>query len=571
MIHRGSLLLGVGCAVAQVIVGGVTETSAHFCIWDTQVELSIAHWIGRRYSAAEPPICVTIDSLTPGTQYAYEVRLSTGKMVTGSFRTPPFYPLRVAFLSCHDLIPASRDQKALYGVIARYQPHLIVHLGDWGYPDTTEPNFPPSTHFFPEKWENLVQLYRRRYQDPYMQPLFQIAPWAYAYDDHDYVADNTGRDYRAQYKTLKLPVGDYPFDPIQRENALKAYRRFFPHYPLADSTEGIFQRFRWGDVEFFLIDNRSARTGTMRVFELGELGRYYFRPKPEYSILGKKQREWLLQALKNSPARWKVILSGVTYNRNLQLFIHQALTLPEQTLRLAGGLLKVPAIFIAGFIADTWAGYPADQDSLLAWCWREGITGVFFVSGDTHVGTLEDGTLGGFPELMTGGVGKTAKRSYKLAKLLGINVFNRGGQGISANDFRPAFGLIDFYPDSAHIRLIGVQKGVLSEIRLNAGARPLPPALWERLSAPNLGLMFELKPVGERRYQLRWRVPAQMPRRLQFCLYDAEGRKVWESPSAEAAYWKAQKYLDLPQVSPGAYFLRAEAPGAYYGLRLDLR
>ncbi|GIV26092.1 MAG: hypothetical protein KatS3mg026_1784 [Bacteroidia bacterium] len=555
---------------AQVIVGGVTESSALISIWDTAAWLQVAHWNGRPFQVAEPPILVRVDSLSPGTRYVYQVRLSSGKLVSGAFQTPPVSPLRVAFLSCNQLDSRLKEQQALYRLIASYQPHLVVHLGDWGYPDTTEPNFPPSAHFFPEKWERLVQLYQARYADPAIQPLFQAAAWAYMYDDHDYVADNTGRDYRAQYRTLKLPVGDYPFEPVLRENAMRAYQKFFPHYPLVDSTEGLFQRFRWGDVEFFLLDNRSARTATMRVFELGELGRYYFRPKPEYSILGKKQREWLLQALATSTARWKVILSGVTYNRNLQLFVTRVLTLPEQTLRLFAGLYKVPSIFIAGFIADTWAGYPADQDSLLSWCWQKGLTGVLVVSGDTHIGTLEDGTMGGLPELMTGGAGKTESRSYRLAKMLGISVFNRGGQGISHKDFRPAFGLVDFYPDSAVVRLVGVRKGVLAEMRLLASDRVIPPALWPRLTTPNLGLMFDLVPIGAGEYRLRWFRPNQMPPRLLFRLYDAAGKVVWESPPAEAAYWKKQSRLALPAQPPGTYFLRAEAEGAYYGLRLYL-
>ncbi|RMF51726.1 MAG: hypothetical protein D6750_03230 [Bacteroidetes bacterium] len=555
---------------AQVIVGGVTESSALFAIWDTAASLQVAHWNGRWVRSAQPPIRVRIDSLTPSTRYVYQVRLSTGKVVSGAFHTPPITPLRVAFLSCNQLDPKLKDQQALYRLLASYEPHLVVHLGDWGYPDTTEPNFPPSAHFFPEKWERLVRLYQARYEDPSLQPVFQSAPWVYLYDDHDYVADNTGRDYRAQYRTLKLPIGDYPFDPALRENALRAYRQFFPHYPLVDSTEGLFQRFRWGDVEFFLVDNRSARTATMRVFELGELGRYYFRPKPEYSLLGKLQREWLLQALASSTARWKVILSGVTYNRNLQLFITRVLSLPEQTLRLFAGLYKVPAIFIAGFIADTWAAYPADQDSLLSWCWQKGIRGVMVVSGDTHVGTLEDGTMGGLPELMTGGAGKTERRSYRLAKMLGISVFNRGGQGISQKHFRPAFGVVDFYPDSAVVRLVGVGRGVLAEMRLSASDRVIPPPLWPRLTTANLGLMFELRPVGSGQYRLRWRRPSEMPRRLLFRLYDAEGKVVWESPSAEAAYWKKQSTLSLPALPPGTYFLRAEAEGTYYGLRLYL-
>jgi len=560
----------LGWVWGQVIVGGVTERSARLCIWDTQAEVSIGTIQKQTFTTSAPPLCVTVSDLQPSTRYAYEVRLSSGQIISGAFHTPPLTPLRVAFLSCHDLKPKNKDQLRLYQLIAQYEPHLIVHLGDWGYPDTTEKEFPPKTRFFPTWWEKLESLYQQRYTDPHMRPLYAIAAWAYMYDDHDYAADNTGRDYRAQYRTLRLPVGDYPFDPQIRLNAMQAYQRYFPHYPLADSTEGLYQRFRWGDVEFFLIDNRSARTGTMRAFELGELGRYYFRPKPEISILGSKQREWLLNALAESKARWKVILTGVTYNRNLQLFIQQALALPEQTFSLLGGVYKVPSIFIAGFIADTWAGYPADQDSLLSWCWQKGIRGVIVVSGDTHIGTLEDGTMGGLPELMTGGAGKTEKRSFQLAKRLGISIFNRGGQGISQKHFRPTFGLIDFYPDSAVVRLIGVDKGEIAQMRCLAQDKVLPPTLWRRLSSPNLGLMFELKQTGPQTYALRWRVPDRMPKQLAFVLYNEQGEKVWASPTADASYWRKQKQLILPAQPEGSYFLRAESGETYYGVRLYL-
>ncbi|MCX8113040.1 MAG: alkaline phosphatase D family protein [Bacteroidia bacterium] len=554
----------------QVIVGGVTEHTARLCIWDTQAEVSVATLQKQGFTAAEPPICLFLSDLQPATRYAYEVKLSDGRVLSGAFHTPPLSPLRVAFISCHDLVPKTKDQLRLYQLIAQHQPHLIVHLGDWGYPDTTEKEFPPKTRFFPQNWDNLRVLYQKRYTDPNLRSLYSIAPWAYLYDDHDYAADNTGRDYRAQYRTLKLPIGDYPFEPIIRGNAMRAYQRYFPHYPLADSAEGLFQRFRWGDTEFFFIDNRSARTGTMKAFEMGELGRYYFRPKPDISILGARQREWLLAALAQSTARWKVILSGVTYNRNLQLFIQQALALPGQTFSTLGGLYRIPSIFIAGYIADTWAGYPSDQDSLLSWCWHKGIKGVIVVSGDTHIGTLEDGTMGGLPELMTGGVGKTEKRSYRLAKYLGINIFNGGGQGISQNHFRPAFGLIDFYPDSAVVRLIGVDKGELARMVCWARDKVLPPPLWSRLASPNLGLMFELRETAPRTYALRWRAPERMPNSLVFVLYNDKGERVWASPSADASYWKRQKQLILPEQPAGSYFLRAESGGAYYGMRLHL-
>jgi hypothetical protein len=569
---RLSLALLAAGVWGQVLVGGVTETTARICIWATEARLSLGKTQDTLLQASEPPICYTAAALQPGTQYAYEVTLPSGQKVLGSFHTPPVSPLRVVALSCDEMNPKAKEEKALKAFAARLAPHLVLHLGDWGYPDTTEKNFPPSTErLFPYRWENLYQLYEKRYQNPMAYALRTQTSWAYLYDDHDYVGDNTGRDYRAQYRTLRVPIGDYPFSPTLRENAMRAYQHYFPHYEIEMPDEALFQHFRWGEVEFFLIDNRSARTGTMKVFELGELGRYYFRPKPEISILGRRQMEVLKKALRTSTAKWKVILSGVTYNRNLQLFIHEALKLPEQTLKLAFGLYKVPAIFIAGFIADTWAGYPADQDSLLAWCWQNQIRGVVWVSGDTHVATLEDGTMGGFPELMTGGAGKTIKDSYRLARKLGISIFNVGGQGITKKDFSTALGYMEFRGDTLWVLSLNRRGDTLGELWLTADILPLPPPLWARLERPNIGLTFFLEKVVGRQVFFRWALPARLVGEVAFRLYDAQGNLVWESPVKPVSYWRQQRSLTLPAtLAAGWYYLRAEQPGAYFGRRLQL-
>ncbi len=573
MLRFTPLVFTLSLLRAQVLVGGVTDTSATLCIWDPKPRVTIAGLLDTTLSADSTPVCLALARLTPATHYVYEVKLTSGLLVSGSFHTPPLSPLRVAAISCDALDPKLKSEKALKQYAAQLNPHLVLHLGDWGYPDTTEKDFPPKTeNFFPSKWENLRNAYQKRYWDPGTHRLRTHAAWAYLYDDHDFVADNTGQDYRAQYRTLNLPIGDYTFAPTLRERAMQAYEAFFPHYPLPLAEKALFQRFRWGDVEFFFLDNRTARTGTMRAFELGELGRYYFRPKTEISILGREQMTLFKQALRESTARWKVILSGVTYNRNLQLFIQQVLNLPEQTLRIFGGLYKVPAIFIAGFIADTWAGYPADQDSLLAWCWTHQIRGVVFVSGDTHIATLEDGTMGGFPELMTGGAGKTERRSYQLAKKLGISIFNAGGQGITRKDFSTALGYLMFQGDSLWLLSLNYRGDTLAKLLLTADILPLPPSLWPRLTHPNLGLTFFVETVRGRIVAFRWGQPSALQaENLRFCLYSAQGERVWQSPTYPAQQWKGIRQLELPQaLPPGYYFLRAETDQAYFGCRLRL-
>lgn len=93
---RGSWLWLVfgfgGTLTAQVLVGGVTENSARLCIWAAEAEVSVAHWVQRRFTSGELPLCLSIDSLQPGTRYAYEVRLPEGRVITGSFHTPPVMP-----------------------------------------------------------------------------------------------------------------------------------------------------------------------------------------------------------------------------------------------------------------------------------------------------------------------------------------------------------------------------------------------------------------------------------------------------------------------------------------------
>ncbi|MCS7189842.1 MAG: hypothetical protein RMJ66_04300, partial [Bacteroidia bacterium] len=127
---------------------------------------------------------------------------------------------------------------------------------------------------------------------------------------------------------------------------------------------------------------------------------------------------------------------------------------------------------------------------------------------------------------------------------------------------------IEFHPDSARFYLIDSKDKVVAQMTLPARMKCLPPSLWERIQAPNLGLMFELTAKDRNQYKLRWRMPKRMPRQLAFHLYDQEGRHIWKTPLAEARYWKRQRVLELPPLSPGIYYLRAETTGSYYGIRL---
>lgn len=82
------------------------------------------------------------------------------------------------------------------------------------------------------------------------------------------------------------------------------------------------------------------------------------------------QLSWLEQSLLASTARWKVIFTSVVINPTT----------------------KFP---------DGWAGYQTEWNSLREFINGNNIKNVVFISGDLHLGAIDDGGNAGFPEMCT--------------------------------------------------------------------------------------------------------------------------------------------------------------------------
>lgn len=168
------------------------------------------------------------------------------------------------------------------------------------------------------------------------------------YDDHDSGVDNGDKTN--------------PF----KADKLRAYRELIPHYPLPQPGLGIWQSFRHGQVEFFVLDNRSQRDPRSS------------RTDPSRSMLdgdalgASGQLQWLLNGLAASTARWKVIFSSVILNPT---------TKPT----------------------DGWAAFPEERQTILNVIQTNGVTGVIVVSGDLHMGGIDNGTTSGLPEIVVPG------------------------------------------------------------------------------------------------------------------------------------------------------------------------
>lgn len=218
------------------------------------------------------PMRVNLDGLATNTRYRFRVSVDgkSDPAWEGSFKTAPVVGkaarFRVALTSCMKI---GQPQASWYLLLAQ-QPDLHVTLGDTHYADTTDPKV---------QWEHHVR-YRRL---PEFATVLRNVPTFSMWDDHDYGPNDS--DGTAKGK----------------ENSLAGWKQFWAN-PGAGTPEvpGAFYKFSWGEVDFFVVD-----------------GRYHRSPDKDPDddrkrMLGDPQFTWLLDGLKASTAKFKVVASGST-------------------------------------------------------------------------------------------------------------------------------------------------------------------------------------------------------------------------------------------------------------------
>ena len=62
------------------------------------------------------------------------------------------------------------------------------------------------------------------------------------------------------------------------------------------------------------------------------------------------------------------------------------------------------------------------------------------LSGDSHTAAIDDGANAQLPEIMAGGLDITNSEIVKILSDFGINIWNKGGQGLTTSEFNNAFG-----------------------------------------------------------------------------------------------------------------------------------
>ena len=250
-----------------------------------------------------------IRGLTPDTRYSIDVRVPGAKGTPdrhsrGRLRTAPASTMasavRLAFggdVGGQNVCRDATHGYAVFSAVKARVPDVFVGLGDMIYADDAcraegrygnaqiaGPTLPAKTLAgFRERWR-----YNRN--DLNWINLMRVASYVPVWDDHEVVNDfGPGHDAHAE-------------DPAT--HLLPAGRQAFLEYNPIVTREGepLYRRLRWGEhLELFILDTRSHRDANASPDSAA-------RPK---SMLGRGQRDWLIDSLTISDATWAVVVSSV--------------------------------------------------------------------------------------------------------------------------------------------------------------------------------------------------------------------------------------------------------------------
>ena len=398
---------------------------------------------------------ITINGLQANTSYYYRVYLDNIHVFNDQISTFPLDDQAGNYVFGVGSCVSHNHPQQIVDVIRMNYPSLFIYTGDWGYPDQLYGN---STNYFPSISGAIEESYHDRYADIYARSMLSSIPIDYVYDDHDFVKDNcSGQSASSVYfnpNTQQTSLSEYTYSSTLKRNSVIGYDTYFPHYELPDTSNGIYHSYKMGNAEFFVLDLRFSRTANTACFVQDSSGKWLFKADSSHTILGIAQKSWLSNALLNSNADWKFIISPVTYNKSFSQIMNLMIALQDFNFNYNGNIID--GMFMAGVFCDGWAGFPTDREWLFNTCQNNNIENVIILSGDTHSSAIDDGANSGFPEMMAANLAQeNSKIAYYIDSIYVNSLFNKGGQGINNYNFNYAFGKVEIFgSDSCKLSLI---------------------------------------------------------------------------------------------------------------------
>ena len=164
---------------------------------------------------------------------------------------------------------------------------------------------------------------------PSLQALMASMPQYAIWDDHDYGPNDAGKSY------------------IFKQDSRRVFNSYFLNPTAGENEQGIYTQFSYGDVDFFLTDDRYFRAEEDLVDSING------QPNFEKTYFGPQQLSWLKNALLFSRATFKVIVTGSQLLNPLNKY-------------------------------ECMQHYPYEYNELMSFLKSQKINGVLFLTGDRH-------------------------------------------------------------------------------------------------------------------------------------------------------------------------------------------
>jgi len=318
----GSLWLYSGSATKSIAMKDISAESYPICGRATDMDVMTCRIKRQNYVECDG-IQLTLVKYDPK-----KVKKLEDAVILGTATCPPIpsagepTQLTLAFGSCSHQEKFAESQP-IWNAVVKEKPNIFLFIGDNIYA-------PSGASDYPDDKEKVRTIFRKLYaqnrQIPELQPLLRSAYCFGLWDDHDYGPNNSDSTFK------------------HKDVALEVFREFFPGTYGLPCAPGCFQKITWGDVDVFMLDDRSFRDGN---FDGGRK-----------TMFGKAQLDWLKSGLKNSKAKVKLIVNG-------------------------NQMLSDKHIY------ESWGGlFPKECGDFLRFIWDNKITGTIFLAGDRHFAEL---------------------------------------------------------------------------------------------------------------------------------------------------------------------------------------
>jgi alkaline phosphatase D len=295
-----------------------------------------------------------VTGLRPYERYYYRFETAGAHSPVGRFQTAlpadSTQPVKFAFFSCADF---THGYYNAYELMANEDVDFVVNLGDYIYAESYHSKR-DGTGVRDDKTATTLAGYRDKYAlyrtDPALRAVHAKFPIVSIWDDHE-VEDN----YAGAAPGGGLSP-DKHYSTARRKAAYQAFFEAMPFFPQGSSR--IYRALNFGKtVDLIMFDERQYRADQ----PCGDATAApacpeFANPRP---FLGSAQMAWAKQRLETSQAAWKVIGNEVMVMNT-----------------------KVGPSTYLGF--DSWQGYHAEREELLAHIQSKAIKDVVFVTGDIH-------------------------------------------------------------------------------------------------------------------------------------------------------------------------------------------